>query len=69
MKEKGKRVVRDLFAAFLNDPQLLPTTWQRTCDGAGGQATARTVCDYIAGMTDRYAVDEHRKLFSLDGWR
>ena len=69
MKEKGKRVVRDLFTAFLSDPKLLPTAWQTSCDGAGGQATARAVCDYIAGMTDRYAVDEHRKLFSVDGWR
>ncbi|KAA5801600.1 deoxyguanosinetriphosphate triphosphohydrolase [Alkalicaulis satelles] len=69
MKEKGKRVVRELFTAFLGDPQLLPTPWQASCDGASGQATARTVCDYIAGMTDRYAVEEHRKLFSVDGWR
>jgi dGTPase len=69
MKEKGKRVVSDLFAAFLEDPMLLPTGVQRDCDGANGKATARAVCDYIAGMTDRYAVEEHRKLFHVEGWR
>lgn len=69
MKEKGKRVVRDLFAAFLDDPMLLPTGLFRACDGPGGRATARIVCDYIAGMTDRYAVQEHGKLFHVEGWR
>lgn len=69
MKEKGKRVVRDLFDAFLADPMLLPTDIQRDTDGPGGQATARAVCDYIAGMTDRYAVEEHGKLFHVEGWR
>ncbi len=69
MKEKGKRVVADLFAAFLDDPMLLPTGVQAACDGAGGKATARATCDYIAGMTDRYAVEEHRKLFHVEGWR
>ena len=69
MKEKGKRVVRDLFAAFLDDPLLLPGWVQAECDGARGKATARAVCDYIAGMTDRFAVEEHRKLFHVEGWR
>jgi len=69
MKEKGKRVVRDLFSAFLDDPGLLPTEHGVQCDGPRGQATARVVCDYIAGMTDRYAIEEHRKLFHVEGWR
>lgn len=68
MKEKGKMVVRDLFAAFLSDPMLLPTELQREAGGAGEEATARVVCDYIAGMTDRYAIEEHRKLFHVEGW-
>ncbi len=69
MKEKGKRVVRDLFAAFIEDPGLLPTEFQTLTDGAGGEATARVACDYIAGMTDRYAIEEHRKLFHVESWR
>jgi len=68
MKEKGKMVVRDLFAAFLSDPMLLPTELQLEAGGAKGEGTARVVCDYIAGMTDRFAVEEHRKLFSVEGW-
>ena len=68
MKEKGKMVVRDLFAAFLSDPMLLPTELQREAGGPDEDATARVVCDYIAGMTDRYAIEEHRKLFHVEGW-
>ena len=68
-KEKGKRIVRDLFAAFLEDPALLPTEFQREADAASSPVTARVVCDYIAGMTDRYAIDEHRKLFHVEAWR
>ncbi len=68
-KEKGKRIVRDLFAAFLDDPALLPTEFQREVDAASSPVTARVVCDYIAGMTDRYAIDEHRKLFHVEAWR
>ncbi|WP_270375210.1 deoxyguanosinetriphosphate triphosphohydrolase [Marinicauda sp. Alg238-R41] len=67
-KEKGKRIVRDLFTGFLDDPGLLPTEFHPETDGARGRQTARTVCDYIAGMTDRFAVSEHRKLFHVEGW-
>ena len=67
-KEKGKRIVRELFAAFIEDPALLPTEFQPLTDGAKGARTARTVCDYIAGMTDRFAISEHRKLFHVEGW-
>ncbi|PWE17141.1 deoxyguanosinetriphosphate triphosphohydrolase [Marinicauda salina] len=69
MKEKGRRVVRDLFAVFLGDPGLLPTEFQARADGAGGDGTARVACDYIAGMTDRFAIEEHRKIFHVEGWR
>ncbi len=68
MKEKGKMVVRELFGAFLDDPMLLPTDLYAQCEGPRMEGTARIVCDYIAGMTDRYAVGEHRKLFSVQGW-
>lgn len=63
---KAKRIVRDLFGLLHKEPELLPPEWQRGCDGAGGMKTARRVCDYIAGMTDRFAVDEHSRLFDLD---
>lgn len=66
---KAKRVVRDLFALFHSEPDLLPPEWQLGCDGAGGMKSARRVCDFIAGMTDRFAIEEHERLFDLHGER
>jgi dGTPase len=63
MTTKARRIVRDLFTAFLSDPRLLPPDYQRRFDG--GQA--RAIADYIAGMTDRYAIREHRRLFDMSG--
>ncbi|MCR4377085.1 MAG: deoxyguanosinetriphosphate triphosphohydrolase [Rhodospirillales bacterium] len=65
MTSKAKRVVRDLFELFLAEPGTLPTEWQAGAGVAGSAATARVAADYIAGMTDRYALDEHRRLFDL----
>ncbi|MGQ9860383.1 MAG: deoxyguanosinetriphosphate triphosphohydrolase [Thiobacillaceae bacterium] len=62
MSEKARRVVRELFAAFTSEPRLLPPEYQdRAADGL-----ERAVCDYIAGMTDRYAIREHRRLFDIE---
>jgi dGTPase len=60
MTSKARRIVRDLFTAFLSDPRLLPPDYQRP---EGGQA--RAIADYIAGMTDRYAMREHKRLFDM----
>ena len=62
MTNKARRIVRDLFGAFFNEPQLMPSQYHApaTTDAA------RTVADYIAGMTDRYAMREHRRLFAVD---
>lgn len=68
MMGQAARVVRELFELFIADPSLLPTFLRNQCDGAKGQLTARIVCDYIAGMTDQYAVNLHRKLFSVTGY-
>jgi dGTPase len=45
---------------------VLPTNWAQLCDDAKTQRTARVVSDYIAGMTDRFALQEHRRLFSIE---
>ncbi len=66
MLTKAKRVVSDLFALFLAEPGVLPTQWSELCDGAGSLQTARVVSDYIAGMTDRFALEEHRRLFAIE---
>jgi dGTPase len=66
MTAKARRVVRDLFDAFFNDPTLMPDEHEARArlelvQGPAGRA--RAVADYIAGMTDRYAILEHRRLF------
>lgn len=65
MTSKAKRVVRELFAGLLAEPNCLPTEWQEAAGSPGDARTASLVCDYIAGMTDRFALDEHRRLFDL----
>jgi dGTPase len=62
MTFKARRIVRDLFRAFLDDPRLLAAEYRR--DDATAQA--RAIADYIAGMTDRYAAREHHALFRMD---
>ena len=66
---KCKRVVRDLFQLFMDEPNTLPTEWQHDIARHGGDGDlavrARHVADYIAGMTDRYALAEHDRLFDL----
>jgi dGTPase len=65
MASKSRRVVRDLFQLFLAEPGCLPGEWQRQARSPGSRETARNVADCIAAMTDRYALDEHRRLFDL----
>jgi dGTPase len=67
MMAKAKRVVGDLFALLLREPNVMPAQWSELCDGASTTRTARVVSDYIAGMTDRFALEEHRRLFASDG--
>ncbi|MBX7248195.1 MAG: deoxyguanosinetriphosphate triphosphohydrolase [Caulobacteraceae bacterium] len=65
-RSQAKRIVSELFALFMREPEILPTEWFDKAHAGGEPMRARTVCDYIAGMTDRYAIEEHRRLFSLD---
>jgi dGTPase len=65
MTHKVKGVVRALFGHYLAEPACLPEEWRREADAPGSAETARLVADYIAGMTDRFAMDEHRKLFDV----
>jgi len=62
---KAKRIVADLFTLLHSEPELLPPEWQAGCDGVRGIKSARRVCDYIAGMTDKFAIEEHKRLFDL----
>jgi dGTPase len=60
MAVKAERVIADLFRAYHDEPAILPTGMQPAIEKRGLE---RTICDYIAGMTDRFAIEEHRKLF------
>jgi dGTPase len=62
---KARRVVADLFGLLFAEPNCLPSPWREKAEQADTQARARVVADYIAGMTDRFALDEHRRLFDL----
>jgi dGTPase len=59
----AKGVVADLFAAFADDPNLLPPDWHAACGKPKDAATVGVVRDYIAGMTDRFALEEHSRIF------
>lgn len=61
MTDKARRIIQDLFGAFMNDPRLLPPQYQVMARAD----TPRAIADYIAGMTDRYAMREHRRLFAV----
>jgi dGTPase len=60
--QKSKRVTQVLFQLFHGGPQMLPRQWRDRAGEAGSAAAAQVVCDYIAGMTDRFALEEHRRM-------
>lgn len=62
-RSQAKRIVRALFDLFQNEPETLPPEWFARQDGQGAAQRARVVCDYIAGMTDRYAMREYERLY------
>ena len=63
MASKARRIVGDLFNAFQAEPRMLPPQY---LESAGNEGVQRAIADYIAGMTDRYAIREHRRLFSVE---
>jgi len=62
MSSKARRVITDLFQAFMAEPGLLPPEFQSRAQ----ENAPRAIADYVAGMTDRYAIVEHRRLFAID---
>jgi dGTPase len=64
--QKAQVALSELFAAFMAEPAMLPKDWLVQCGNPGDRATARAVCDYIAGMTDRYALQEYRRIFHME---
>jgi dGTPase len=64
-RSQARRILAEMFKLFMAEPDVLPTEWAFAADGSEA-CCARAVCDYIAGMTDRYAIGEHSRLFNLD---
>ncbi len=66
MTSKARRVVKQLFTILMEEPECLPDSWRMQAFSApDSSAKAGIIADYIAGMTDRYAMQEHRRLFDL----
>ena len=65
-RSQARRMLAEMFLLFLAEPDVLPAEWYARAEGRDEAGRARLVCDYIAGMTDRFAIEEHRKLFHLD---
>ena len=61
-RERVTCIVNDLFPLFMTKPDLLPAEWRRNVDARDDVALARSVSDYISGMTDRFALQEHARL-------
>jgi dGTPase len=70
MMDRARRIITELFGHYLAEPETLPSPWsdRALSHGADTTARARVICDYIAGMTDTYAIDEHRRLFNSEPW-
>jgi dGTPase len=62
----AKRIVSELFEALSKNPELLPADWKTACAEWGGAKAARVARDYIAGMTDRFAILEHERIFGTE---
>ncbi|MHA7868882.1 MAG: deoxyguanosinetriphosphate triphosphohydrolase [Salipiger thiooxidans] len=67
IRTKVTQVVTDLFPIYMQDPSLLPQRWRQEIEAVEDEAQlARLVCDYIAGMTDRFALQSHARLMGVD---
>ena len=66
MTSKARRLVSEVFALLLDEPELLPAEWRGRAEAKDDAGRARMIADYIAGMTDRYALEVHQKLFNPD---
>ncbi|HEX7886796.1 MAG TPA: deoxyguanosinetriphosphate triphosphohydrolase [Phenylobacterium sp.] len=67
-RSQARRMLAEMFQLFMAEPDVLPAEWFSRAEGRDEAGRARVVCDYVAGMTDRFAIEEHRRLFHLDVW-
>ncbi len=59
----AEEIVRDLFQRYHAEPEAMQEAWHKAAAGLNERARARLIADFVAGMTDRYALAEHRRLF------
>jgi dGTPase len=67
-RSQARRLLAEMFELFMAQPDVLPPEWYVRARAGDADLRARTVCDYIAGMTDRFAIEEHHRLFALGVW-
>jgi dGTPase len=65
-RNEAKRLLGELFDVFIKEPSTLPLEWRERQRNVPEGERARVICDYIAGMTDRYAIEEYRRLFHTE---
>ena len=69
MTSKAKRILAELFSIYFHETDLLPFQWNKMLIKSDKAKKARVISDYIAGMTDRFAIKEHQKFFdTTQGW-
>ncbi len=68
MSARAAKTVRELFQTFSESPRLLPAEYQERMSQSGHAGDARIIADYVAGMTDRYAIREHTRLLNVKDW-
>jgi dGTPase len=67
-RSQARRILAEMFQLFMTEPDVLPADIYAALEGRDEVSRARSVCDYIGGMTDRFAIEEHRRLFQLEAW-
>jgi len=67
-RSQARRILAEMFQLFMTEPDVLPADIYAALEGRDEASRARAVCDYIGGMTDRFAIEEHRRLFHLEAW-
>lgn len=67
-RSQARRILAEMFGLFLAEPDVLPVEWRDRLEASAQPDRPRVICDYIAGMTDRYAIEEHKRLFTLEPW-
>jgi dGTPase len=65
-RSQARRILADMFRLFMAEPDVMAPEWFDRVHGQDEDVRARTICDYIAGMTDRFAIEEHKRLFNLE---